>query len=150
MAWGAVAPALASIGIGPGKTFEFKDLSLEHKAAVLLAMKEGDGKITRILTNGMKNINGWKVGAMFGDRGFFNSDWPKQGPGRGGGGGRGSLWPTRHRPSCPPAGSWQPPGLGGDPAGREPSHTVRRSRRRILPTVDLGSVSRKTTVLGTL
>ena len=27
---------LASIGIGPGKTFEFKDLSLEHKAAVLL------------------------------------------------------------------------------------------------------------------
>ena len=28
---------LASIGIGPGKTFAFKDLSLEHKAAVLLA-----------------------------------------------------------------------------------------------------------------
>jgi hypothetical protein len=27
---------LASIGIGPGKTFEFKDLSLEDKAAVLL------------------------------------------------------------------------------------------------------------------
>ena len=28
---------LASIGIGPGKTFDFKDLSLEHKADVLLA-----------------------------------------------------------------------------------------------------------------
>ena len=30
---------LASIGIGPGKTFDFKELSLEHKAAVLVAMK---------------------------------------------------------------------------------------------------------------
>ena len=69
---------LASIGIGPGKTFEFKDLSLEHKAAVLLAMKEGDGKIDAFMTNGMKNVNGWKVGAMFGDRGFFNGDWLKR------------------------------------------------------------------------
>ncbi|MGB2625419.1 MAG: DUF1254 domain-containing protein, partial [Candidatus Acidiferrum sp.] len=33
---------LASIGIGPGKKFEFKDLSTEHKAAILLGMKEGD------------------------------------------------------------------------------------------------------------
>src|SRR6266545_5710650 len=39
-----VRARLASIGIGPGKTFEFKDLSLEHKAAVLLSMKEGDDK----------------------------------------------------------------------------------------------------------
>ena len=40
---------LASIGIGPGKTFDFKDLSLEHKAAVLLAMKEGDDKVDKYL-----------------------------------------------------------------------------------------------------
>ena len=58
---------LASIGIGPGKTFEFKDLSLEHKAAVLLAMKEGDDKVEKFLNSGMKDINGWKVGALFGD-----------------------------------------------------------------------------------
>jgi hypothetical protein len=43
---------LASIGIGPGKTFEFKDLSLEHKAAVLLAMKEGDDKVERLSEHG--------------------------------------------------------------------------------------------------
>src|SRR5438105_14276201 len=30
---------LASIGIGPGKTFDFKDLSLHHNAAVRMAMK---------------------------------------------------------------------------------------------------------------
>ncbi|HQR20940.1 MAG TPA: DUF1254 domain-containing protein, partial [Burkholderiaceae bacterium] len=31
----------ASIGIGPGSKFDFKDLSLEHKAAVGLGIKEG-------------------------------------------------------------------------------------------------------------
>ncbi len=33
----AIRAKLASIGIGPGKKFNFKDLSLEHKAAILLA-----------------------------------------------------------------------------------------------------------------
>jgi hypothetical protein len=37
----AIRAKLASIGIGAGKTFNFKDLSAEHKAAVLLGMKEG-------------------------------------------------------------------------------------------------------------
>ena len=69
---------LASIGIGPGKTFEFKDLSLEHKAAVLLAMKEGDDKVDKYLATGMKDVNGWKVGSLFGDRAFYNGDWLKR------------------------------------------------------------------------
>jgi hypothetical protein len=42
----AIRAKLASIGIGPGKKFAFKDLSLEHKAAILLGMKEGDKKVT--------------------------------------------------------------------------------------------------------
>jgi hypothetical protein len=66
---------LASIGIGPGKTFEFKDLSLEHKAAVLLAMKEGDDKVDKFMTSGMKNVNGWSIGSFFGDRAFYTGDW---------------------------------------------------------------------------
>jgi hypothetical protein len=69
---------LASIGIGPGKTFEFKDLSAEHKAAVLLAMKEGDDKVEKYLASGMKDVNGWKVGSLFGDRDFYNGDWLKR------------------------------------------------------------------------
>lgn len=48
---------LARIGIGEGKTFEFKDLSLEHKAAVLIAMKEGDDKVKKYLSSGVKQIN---------------------------------------------------------------------------------------------
>lgn len=39
---------LTSIGIGPGKTFEFKELSLEHKAVVLLAMRRVTTKWTSI------------------------------------------------------------------------------------------------------
>jgi len=66
---------LARIGVGPGKTFDFKDLSAEHKAAVLLGMKEGDDKVTKFLASGVKNINGWNIGSFFGDRAFYKSDW---------------------------------------------------------------------------
>jgi hypothetical protein len=71
----AIRAKLATIGIGPGKTFEFKDLSLEHKGAILLAMKEGDDKVDKFLASGLKSINGWKVGAAFGDREFYSGNW---------------------------------------------------------------------------
>ena len=66
---------LGSIGIGPGQTFEFKDLSLEHKAEVLLGMKEGAAKVDKFMTSGMKNVNGWSIGSFFGDRTFYKGDW---------------------------------------------------------------------------
>ena len=69
---------LARIGLGPGKAFEFKDLSAEHKAAVLLAMKQGDDKVSDYLNSGMHSINGWKIGALFGDRDFYSGDWLKR------------------------------------------------------------------------
>jgi hypothetical protein len=66
---------LASIGIGPGKPFAMKDLSAEHKAAVLLGMKAGDGAVDKYLVSGGAVINGWNVGSFFGDRAFYNGDW---------------------------------------------------------------------------
>jgi hypothetical protein len=69
---------LASIGVGPDKKFNFKDLSAEHKAAILIAMKEGEDEIEKYLASGMKNVNGWKVGSLFGDRAFYNGDWLKR------------------------------------------------------------------------
>ncbi|MDM0065309.1 DUF1254 domain-containing protein [Variovorax sp. J31P207] len=66
---------LASIGVGPGRTFEFKDLSIEHKGAVLLGMKAGDEQVDKFLASGMKKINGWNVGAFFGDQAFYKADW---------------------------------------------------------------------------
>lgn len=71
----AVRAKLAKIGVGPGKTFAFKDLSFEHKAAILVAMKQGNAKVDKWLTSGNKVINGWNVGSFFGDEAFFNGDW---------------------------------------------------------------------------
>jgi hypothetical protein len=65
----------ASIGIGPGKSFHFKDLSPEHKAAVALAIKQGGEAIEKRRNQIGKNINGWIVGAAFGDRAFFKGDY---------------------------------------------------------------------------
>jgi hypothetical protein len=69
---------LARIGIGPGKAFDFKDLSVEHKAAVLLGMKEGETKIDEAIKNFGTDINGWNVAAIFGDHAFYNGDWLKR------------------------------------------------------------------------
>lgn len=71
----AVRARLAKIGIGPGKTFAFKDLSLEHKAEILVGMKQGDDKVDKWLASGNKVINGWSVGSFFGDEAFFKGDW---------------------------------------------------------------------------
>jgi len=67
---------LASIGIGPGRSFDFKDLSLEHKAAVALGMKDGEAKIEAAVAGGGKAQNGWRVGGLSGgDRAYFNGNW---------------------------------------------------------------------------
>ena len=71
----AIRAKLASIGIGPGKKFAFKDLSLEHKAAILIGMKEGDKKVTEKVAALGKSINGWNVSSAFGDRAFYKGDW---------------------------------------------------------------------------
>jgi hypothetical protein len=74
----AIRAKLASIGIGPGKTFEMKDLSVEHKAAVLLGMKEGDDKIDKYIASGSADEDGWQVGSFFGDSAFYHGDWLKR------------------------------------------------------------------------
>ena len=71
----AIRAKLATIGIGAGKKFEFKDLSLEHKAAVLLGLKAGDEKVEKGVAEIGKAINGWRISSAQGDRKFYNGDW---------------------------------------------------------------------------
>lgn len=66
---------LARIGVGAGKTFNFKDLPLEHKLEIGLGMRDGEERIEKFLTEQQKTINGWKVGSFFGNRDFFNGNW---------------------------------------------------------------------------
>jgi hypothetical protein len=72
---------LASIGIGPGKTFHFTDLSPEHKAALIEGMKGGDAQVSKYLAEGIKQVNNWNIGAFFGDQKFFSGDWLKRAAG---------------------------------------------------------------------
>jgi len=69
---------LARIGIGAGKTFDFNDLSLAHKAEVGLGMKDGEAKIDAAIANVGKAINGWRVSSLPGDSAHYNGDWLKR------------------------------------------------------------------------
>jgi hypothetical protein len=69
---------LARLGIEAGKKFDPAALSPEQKAALVAGMKEGEAKIKQYLESGQKNINGWKVGSLFGDSAFYNGDWLKR------------------------------------------------------------------------
>jgi hypothetical protein len=71
----AIRARLASIGVGPGRKFAFKDLSLEHKAAILLGMKEGEKKVEEAVATLGKAMIGWHVGSAFGDRAYYNGNW---------------------------------------------------------------------------
>jgi len=69
---------LARIGVGPGKTFDFKDLPLAHKLEIGLGMKDGEEKVEKYLASGQKDVNGWRIGSLFGDRQFYSGDWLKR------------------------------------------------------------------------
>jgi Uncharacterized conserved protein len=66
---------LARLGVEPGKSFDFKALSPEQKAAAVEGMKAGAAKVERFLASGTKNINGWGIGSFFGDRDFYKGNW---------------------------------------------------------------------------
>jgi len=69
---------LARIGIGPGKTFDFKDLPMEHKLEIGLGMKEGQRKVDEAVASAGKTINGWQVAGLPGDSAHYNGDWLKR------------------------------------------------------------------------
>ena len=69
---------LAKLGVEAGKKFDLAALSPEQKAAMVAGVKEGEGKIKQYLESGQKNINGWKVGSLFGDSAFYKGDWLKR------------------------------------------------------------------------
>jgi hypothetical protein len=66
---------LARIGVGPGKTFDFRDLSVEDKAEILLGMKAGKAAVDAAEKAVGADVNGWRVGSVFGDANFYHGDW---------------------------------------------------------------------------
>ncbi len=69
---------LATLGIAPGKPFDFDKLPEAEKAEEALGVKEGYDAIVQKKQNLGNKINGWNVGAAFGDRAFYQGDWLKR------------------------------------------------------------------------
>ena len=66
---------LASIGVGPGKTFSFKDLPLEQKLEIGLGLKQGQRKVERPSPSpAPSSMAGTSVGVP-GDSALYNGDW---------------------------------------------------------------------------
>lgn len=74
----AIRAKLARIGVGPGKTFSFHELSIAHKLELGLGMKEGSKKVDQATAGLGTDVNGWKVGSFFGDQTFYGGDWLKR------------------------------------------------------------------------
>lgn len=71
----AIRAALASIGIGPGKTFSFGELSLADKAEILIGMKLGDRRVDEAVASAGSQVNHWRVGGLPGDSAHYNGNW---------------------------------------------------------------------------
>jgi hypothetical protein len=66
---------LATVGIAAGKPFELDKLSEAQKAELALGLKEGYDGIEKRRNEIGKEINGWRIGAAFGDRSFYHGDY---------------------------------------------------------------------------
>jgi hypothetical protein len=71
----ALRAKFAVIGIAPGKPFASDKLSDAQKGELALGLKEGYDVIEKAVANMGKDINGWQVGAAFGDRAFYHGDY---------------------------------------------------------------------------
>jgi hypothetical protein len=69
---------LASIGIGAGKTFSFKDLPLKQKLEIALGLKEGQRRVDAAVAKAGVVVNSWIVSGLPGDSAHYNSDWLKR------------------------------------------------------------------------
>ena len=72
---------LARIGVGPGKSFEFKDLPSGHKAEIAEGMRDGEAKLKEYLGQKLFKANGWSVSDLWGDASFVGGDWIKRAAG---------------------------------------------------------------------
>src|SRR3979490_1015424 len=67
---------LARIGIGAGKTFDFKDLPLTHKIEIGLCTNYSVTNVATYLASGQKDVNGWRIGSLFGGSRYHKASRP--------------------------------------------------------------------------
>jgi hypothetical protein len=67
---------LGELGVGPGSTFDFENLTPKEKLEITLGIKLGDRKIDRTSATANAVVNGWRIAPYFGDSAFYNGNWP--------------------------------------------------------------------------
>lgn len=71
----ALRANFAKVGIEASKAFDVDKLSAADRADEALAVKEGYESIVNQKDHIGKNINGWLIGSILGDRAFFKGNW---------------------------------------------------------------------------
>ena len=71
----ALRAQFATVGIEAGKAFDLDKLSMVEKGEEALGLKEAYDSIVKQKETIGKNVNGWLVGSVLGDRAFFNGNW---------------------------------------------------------------------------
>jgi hypothetical protein len=66
---------LARLGVGPGRTFDFRDVSPKEKLEISLGIRLGDRKVNRTITDANVIVNGWRIAPYFGDSASYNGNW---------------------------------------------------------------------------
>lgn len=66
---------LAKLGVGPGRTFNFSDLTLREKVAITLGIRAGERDVKRAIADSTVIVNGWRMAAYFGDSSFYHGNW---------------------------------------------------------------------------
>jgi hypothetical protein len=66
---------LARIGVGPGKTIKFTDLSLADRLEIALGMRDGAQKVDEAVSNAGAGINGWRVSEVPGSAEGYAGNW---------------------------------------------------------------------------
>jgi hypothetical protein len=74
----ALRARFGRIGIGPGRKFDFKELSLEQKLEVGKGIESGFAKIEARRAELGSDVNYWRIGAAGGDRAFYAGDYTKR------------------------------------------------------------------------
>lgn len=71
----ALRAKFATIGVAPGKPFDFAALSPDQPAAIMAGMKSGMESIEKKSVTLGTNVNGWRSGLNSGERNFYHGDW---------------------------------------------------------------------------
>nr|WP_250152142.1 DUF1254 domain-containing protein [Ancylobacter radicis] len=66
---------LKRIGVGPGRSFRVHEMPVEEQAEILAGLQEGQQRLEEAVAAIGTDVNGWRVGSVFGDAEFYHGDW---------------------------------------------------------------------------